>query len=176
MADLYGNPYLPSFVRNQPKMADPALNMPQTVLPTRATQINTAQGFAGARQYAMNLTNGSSEIIAEADPNIARVYVIAVDQNGQRYVRGFRLIEEEEPKPITMDDLNLKMNEVLERLNHLEEEKVTANGQSNHRNAWANKPVSKHIAADDRNAANGKRSGGGTEPNGNVEPGDAESP
>lgn len=123
MPDVYGNPYLPSFVRNQPNMANPVPGAVAPVLPTKASQINSVQGFDGAHKYAAGLLNGSSEILAESDPNLPRVYVVAVDQNGQKYVQGFRLVPEEEPKPVTMDDLNDKMNAVLERLGRLEAER-----------------------------------------------------
>ena len=159
MSDLYGNPYLPPFVRNQPKVADPAF---QPVLPTKASQINSVNGFAGAHQYVAGLTNGSSEIVAEADPNVSRVYVVVVDQNGQRYVQGFRLIPEEEPKPITMDDLNEKMNTVLDRLNQLEAERKTVDAKPNFRNAEQSKPA----PAIDRNVTGGKRSDGANQSDG----------
>lgn len=129
MPDVYGNPYLPSFVRNQPSMANPVPGVPSPVLPTKASQINSVQGFDGAHKYVAGLLNGSSEILAESDPNVSRVYVVAVDQNGQRYVQGFRLIPEEEPKPVTMDDLNDKMNRVLSRLDQLEAERKTVDAK-----------------------------------------------
>ena len=140
MSDPYGNPYLPPFVRNQPRVADPAFQPP--VLPTKMAQITSVNGFAGAHQYAAGLANGSSEIIADADPNVPRVYVVVVDQNGQRYVQGFNLVPEEEPKPITMDDLNGKMNTILDRLNRLEEERKAGNDKSDFRNAEQGKPSS----------------------------------
>ena len=135
MDNAYGNPYLPPFVRNQPKVADPIPGIQAPVLPTKMHQITSVQGFSGAHQYAASLANGSSEILAESDPNTPRIYVAVVDQNGQRYVQGFRLTPEEEPKPVTMDDLNSKMNEVLERLGQLEAERKTGHDKSNFRSS-----------------------------------------
>ena len=125
MADLvnpYANPYLPSFVNQRPRINNPL--QPNTIpLIPSYKQINSISGFEGARQYAMNqLTQGSSEIIAESDPNTARIYIVAKDQNNQIIVEGYSLIPEIEPKPITMDDLNNKMSELLDRMNKLEEE------------------------------------------------------
>lgn len=142
MPDVYGNPYLPPFVRNQPKMADPVPSIQTPILPTKVSQIVTVQGFDGARQHASTLTNGSSELVAESDPNVSRVYAIVVDQNGQRYVQGFRLVPEEEPKKVTMDDLNDKMNVVLERLGRLESERGVVNDKPDLGNAQQSKPVS----------------------------------
>lgn len=166
MPDVYGNPYLPSFVRNQPKLADPAPVMPMQTLPTKACQITSVNGFAGARAHAGMLTNGSSEIVAESDQNIPRVYVIVVDQNGQQYVQGFRLIPEEEPKPVTMDDLNEKMNKVLERLTQLEEERMTNNDQSGFRASGQNKPNSGNGNAVSRGSQVSQRPAGGSVQNG----------
>ena len=172
MPDVYGNPYLPSFVRNQPKIADPTPGFQTPVLPTKVSQINSVQGFSGAHQYAASLANGSSEILAETDPDTPRVYVVVVDQNGQRYVQGFRLVPEEEPKPVTMDDLNDKMSAVLERLERLEAERKTGNGQPNYRNA----EQSKHNSSNDRNAPVSKRPDGGNQPDGSHRPENAASP
>ena len=131
MADLtnpYANPYLPSFVSQRP-----VINNQQPVsLPTpqlnysgvQFGQIHPVSGFEGADAYAGSLANGASEILAEKDPNLARVYVTAKDSNGQIFVQGFNLIPVERPKAITMDDLNSKMNQMLERLSKLEEDKA----------------------------------------------------
>ena len=152
MADVYGNPYLPSFVRNQPKMGNPVSYTPGSVLPTKAVQITSVQGFAGARQHVASLTPGSSEILAESDKDLARIYVTAVDQNGQQYVQGFNLIPVEEPKPVTMDDLNDKMNKVLNRLEQLEQERMTAYDQSVFRRAGQDKPASGNAVPSSRGA------------------------
>ena len=162
MADVYGNPYLPSFVRNQPKMADPVPVMPMQALPTKACQIVSVNGFEGARAHARSLTNGSSEIAADSDPNTARVYVIVVDQNGQQYIQGFDLTPVQEPKPITMDDLNDKMNKVLERLNQLEEERMMKNDQSGFRASGQNKPANSNGSGVSRSAQNVQRPAGST--------------
>ena len=166
MADMYGSPYLPSFVRNQPKMVDPTLSAQVPTLPTRSCQIKSVDGYAGAREHAGTLTNGSSEIVAELNPNIPRVYVVVVDQNGQKYVQGFGLIPEEEPKPITMDDLNDKMNKVLERLNQLEEERVTDSAQSGFRASWKNKSDVGNGDQISRSSQNGQRPTGSSVSNG----------
>jgi len=126
MADLinpYANPYLPSFVNQRPRIAEvPAIGTPVY------SQIQSVNGFEGAKSYATNrLTPGSSGIIAESDPNMARIYIVAKDQNNQIIVEGYRLVREEEPKPITMDDLNSKMSELLDRMNKLEEERNNGN-------------------------------------------------
>ena len=130
MADIinpYANPYLPSFVNQRPRINDNRSPMTTPVFGTSYSQIHPVSGFDGARNYAANLANGSSEIVPESDPEIARVYIVAKDQNGQVLMQPFRLIPEEEPKPVTMDDLNSKMSELLERMNKLEEER--ANGK-----------------------------------------------
>jgi hypothetical protein len=155
MADVYGNPYLPSFVRNQPKMTNPTYYNPGGVLPTKAAQITSVQGFAGARQHVANLTPGSSEIIAESDKDLARVYVTAVDQNGQPYVQGFDLIPVEEPKAVTMDDLNEKMNKVLNRLDQPEQERMAAYDQPVFRHAGQDKPAGGNAVPSSRGAQSG---------------------
>lgn len=128
MADIvnpYANPYLPSFVNQRPRLND---TKPVPMYGSTFSQIHPVSGFEGARNYANGLANGSSEILSESDPEIARVYIVAKDQNGQTFMQPFRLVAEEEPKPVTMDDLNTKMSELLERMNKLEEDR--ANGQS----------------------------------------------
>lgn len=170
MADVYGSPYLPSFVRNQPKIVDPSPATALQALPTRACQITSVNGWVGARSHAGMLTNGSSEIVAESDPNVPRVYVIVVDQNGQQYVQGFKLIPEEEPKPITMDDLNDKMNKVLDRLNQLEEERKMNHDQSNFRDAGQNKPGSGNGNTVSRSPQNSQRPAGSAVQNGGNKP------
>lgn len=130
MADIvnpYANPYLPSFVNQRPRINGEPTNQMLTFGAT-FSQIHSVNGFDGARNYANGLSNGSSEIVSESDPETARIYVVAKDQNGQVFMQPFRLIAEEEPKPVTMDDLNSKMSELLERMNRLEEERE--NGQS----------------------------------------------
>ena len=135
MADLvnpFANPYLPSFVNQRPRINGMQLPSPapSVTVPNNPvySQIRSANGFDGARSYAANnLMPGSSDIIAESDPNMARVFIVAKDQGGQVIVEGYRLIREEEPKPITMDDLNSKMSELLDRMNKLEEERNNGN-------------------------------------------------
>ena len=122
MADIvnpYANPYLPSFVSQRPTINNPTPQMNFSGI--QFGQIHSVNGFEGARAYANNLANGSSEIIADGDPNVARAYIVAKDSNGQVFVQGFIPIEE--PKPVTVDELNEKMNAILEKLNKLEENK-----------------------------------------------------
>lgn len=138
MADLvnpYANPYLPSFVNQRPVMN----SQQPTIQPAMASynQIHSVKGFEGADAHVRGLANGASEIIAEDDPNLARVYIVAKDSTGQSYVQGYNLIPIERPKPVTMDDLSSTMNQILDRLNKLEGEK--ANGdQSVHNSSWKN--------------------------------------
>lgn len=148
MANLvnpYANPYLPSFVNQRP-----TLNQAQTGGLTQMSysQIHSVKGFEGAEAYS--LANGASEILAEEDTNLARIYVVAKDANGQLFVQGFDLTPVERPKPITMDDLNQKMTQVLDRLNKLEGER---NGQSNSVNAWngTKQPSNARVPANGRN-------------------------
>ena len=136
MADLvnpYANPYLPSFVNQRPRINDFKPVVPTVTMPSYS-QIQSVNGYSGAREYALNnLAPGSSAIIAESDPNTARVYIVAKDQTGQPIVEGYSLIHEEEPKPVTMDDLSAKMSELLDRMNKLEEKN---NGEPNTTAAW----------------------------------------
>ena len=140
MADLvnpYANPYLPSFVNQRPRIDNQAIPIPmnQPVSAASFVQIRSVHGFDGARNYAANnLLPGSSDIISENDPNTMRIYIVAKDQNNQTIVEGFRLIPEEEPKPVTMDDLNSKMSELLDRMNKLEEERN--NDKSGSESSW----------------------------------------
>ena len=151
----YANPYLPAFVNQRPRINNIQPNVSSSAIgvPTYA-QIHSVCGFEGARNY--NLAPGSSEILAESDPNTARVYIVACDANGQKFMKAFKLIEEEEPKPITMDDLNAKMSQLLDRMDKLEEEKK--NDQSDSKYS-SNGPKQSYDA---RNQSNG-RNGSGSE-------------
>ena len=159
MADLvnpYANPYLPAFVNQRPVINNPSVPTPQMNYSGMVYgQIHSVKGFEGADAY--NLANGSSEILAEEDPNMARIYVAAKDANGQMFVQGFDLVPVERPKKATMDDLSSTMNQILERLNKLEGEK--ANGQSNkepnYEPAWDG-PKQPGNAANQPNGRNGK--------------------
>lgn len=147
MADLvnpYSNPYLPSFVSQRPRVAEPnTVPTPQLNYSGMAFgQIHSVRGFDGARAY--NLANGASEILAEEDPNTARIYIVAKDANGRMFVEGFNLIPAIEPKPVTMDDLSSTMNQILERLEKLEGEK---NEQSVSRNGWKNDKRSGNVGS-----------------------------
>lgn len=142
MADLvnpYANPYLPSFVNQRPRMNEPMSTPQMNFSGLNFGQIHSVSGFAGARAY--NLANGASEILAESDPNLARVYVVAKDSNGQMFVQGFNLIPVEEPKPVTMDDLSNTMSQILDRLNKLEEGQK--NDQPVSANSWSGQSISK---------------------------------
>lgn len=144
MADLvnpYANPYLPSFVNQRPVMNN---QPPQNTMPTPHLnysgvtfgQIHSVNGFDGARSYAGSMANGSSEILAESDPNLSRVYIVAKDANGQTYIQGGDFTPVEEPKPITVEELNSKMNTILEKLNRMEEK--GSNDQSIRDSSWKN--------------------------------------
>ena len=165
MADLvnpYANPYLPSFVNQRPRMNDPIMSTQTPFQTTSFNQIHSVKGFEGADAY--QLANGASEILAESDPNMARIYVVAKDANGQALVQGFDLIPVERPKPITMDDLSSKMNTILDRLDKLEGERK--NGQSVSGNAWRNGKQPGQSA----NQPNGRNGQSGTEPPSSIEP------
>lgn len=159
MADIvnpYANPYLPSFVSQRPRMAEPT-----TMTPTFGVQtqqygtIHQVNGFQGARDYAKSLLPGNSEIVAESDPNLSRIYIVAKDQNQQIYMEAYNLTPEVEPKAVTMEDLSAQMNELLGRMNRLEEDK--RNDQSNHGAAWKNK------SGNAANGSNGRSNAGSTE-------------
>ena len=167
MADLvnpYANPYLPAFVNQRPRIDN---SIPQPMTPAISspsfTQIRSASGFEGARSHAMNrMLPGSSDILAEADANIPRIYFVAKDQDNQVIVEGYRLIKEEEPKPVTMDDLNAKMSELLDRMNKLEEENRNGNKPGSG-TAWKaprqqNEP---RVSESSRNGAGNGQSAGG---------------
>lgn len=158
MADLvnpYANPYLPSFVNQRPKINDPSM-MPTVAGYQSAvfSQIHSVKGFEGAENY--NLANGASEILAESDPNMARIYVVAKDANGQMLIQGFNLIPVERPKPVTMDDLSSQMNRILDRLEKLEGEH--RNEQPISGNAWKNNSKQSGHAANQSNGKNGQGS------------------
>lgn len=123
---VYDNPYLPPFVAQRPRV-EPVKSIqqaPQLQIPGSLTysQIQPVNGFPGARAYADTLAAGSSAIISESDPSIARVYVVAKDLNNQIIVQGYRLTQEEEPKAVTLEDLNAKMNALLNRMDKYEED------------------------------------------------------
>ena len=161
MADLvnpYANPYLPSFVNQRPTINNQQ-PLPSPVPSMSFNQIHSVKGFEGARGY--NLANGASEILADDDPNLARVYICAKDANGQLFLQGFDLVPVEEPKPVTMDDINSKMNRILERLDKLE---VERNDQSGHGNAWKGQKQSSNTGTQ----PNGRNSSGGTASAGTV--------
>ena len=89
------NPYLPPLAANRPRMEPPRqIQTPQISIPgsLNYSQIQPVSGFDGARAFANGLAIGSSAIIAESDPNIARVYIVAKDANGQTIVEGYKLI------------------------------------------------------------------------------------
>jgi hypothetical protein len=136
LVNPYANPYLPSFVNQRPRINEP-MSAPQLPF-TGATfaQVHPVNGFDGARAYANNLTNGSSEILPDSDPNVAQVYMVMKDQSGQIFIQGCAVTPIEEPKPVTMDDLSSQMSQILDRLNKLEAEKneqsvsaITGKGQ-----------------------------------------------
>lgn len=168
MADLvnpYANPYLPSFVSQRPVMNNQPVNLPTPQMNYSGMnfgQIHSVKGFDGARAY--NLANGASEILADDDPNLARIYITARDANGQMLVKGYDLVEVEEPKPVTMDDINSKMNDILNRLDRLE---VERNDQSIHGSAWRNtKPGNAGIQSNGRTGQGVTASSGNNQPDG----------
>lgn len=165
----YANPFLPRFANQRPVIANqqpPNLPTPQmNYSGINFGQIHSVSGFDGARAYS--LANGASEILAEKDPNMARIYVCAKDQNGQLFVNGFDLVPVEEPKPVTMDDINSKMNRILERLDKLE---VEQNGKPNYGAAGKGQRQSGNGAA----SANGWNNGRQPEPAGVSQPNGAE--
>lgn len=162
LVNPYANPYLPSFVNQRPVInGSNGLPTPQmTYSGINYGQIHSVKGFEGAEAY--NLANGASEILAEEDPNLARIYVAAKDSNGQMFVQGFDLVPVERPKPVTMDDLSSQMNQILERLNKLEVEK--ANDQPIHGNAWKSSKQSSNTG----NQSNGRNGQSGAESTGNA--------
>lgn len=118
------NAYLPEFVSQQPKIYMP-INPTDPVVDH--TQIRSVNGYDGARRYVNEtLAPGCSNIISDSNPDVARVYIVGKDQTGQAIVNGFRLIPEEEPKPVTMDDISKQLGELINRVAKLEE--VNANG------------------------------------------------
>lgn len=115
----YEDPYLPGFVNQRPRIQMP---QQQTMYKQNVFgQIQSVGGFDGARDFAFNrLSPSSSTIIAEADPNLARIYVVAKDQNNSILVTGYDLKPVEEPKPITMQDISNQLAEIQNRINKLE--------------------------------------------------------
>ena len=85
------------------------------------------------------------------------------------------MIPEERPKPVTMDDLNAKMSELLDRMNRLEAEKERgalydvkpSNGYAPKSSKQSNDP---RLSANSRNASGGQKSVGGTPANGTEQP------
>ena len=170
MADLinpYANPYLPRFVNQQPvinasqtpnSVPTPQMNLSGMVY----NQIHSVKGFEGADNY--NLANGSSEILAEEDPNMARVYITAKDANGQMFVQGYDLTPVERPKVVTMDDLSSTMNQILDRLDRLEGERN--NDQSIRGSSWKGAKQSGNAGtqSNGRNGANNPAASDGAQP------------
>ncbi len=174
----YANPYLPSFVSSRPRINDIATtpsSIPQVnINGTVYSQIHPVKGFEGADNYVRTLAAGSSEILTESDPGMARIYIVAKDANGQAFVQGFDLISVERPKPVTMDDLNAKMSELLERMDKLEMEKAKGmNYDAKSGNGYAAKgpksPADARPAANSRNIQGGQESHGNTSANGPIE-------
>ena len=172
MINPYANPYLPSFVNQRPTINNP--QMPASNLPTpqmnysgiQFGQIHYVNGFEGARAHAANLANGASEIVAESDPNLSRSYIVAKDANGQIYVQGGDFVPIEEPKPVTVDELNAKMNAILEKLNKLEEGKVDDQPVRNASWKSTKQPGNAGAQPNGRNGAGGTEPAGGHQPNG----------
>lgn len=124
MDNVYADPYVPDFAKRRPRIQQ---QVPATPVykPQIYDQIQSVLGFEGAREFAnTRLSNGASCIIAEGDPNLARVYVVAKDQNGSILLSGYRLTPEEEPKPITMQDISEQLADIQNRITKLEEKKV----------------------------------------------------
>ena len=120
MSNVYGDPYVPDFAKQRPRIQQ------QTPTPVVGRmiydQIQSVIGFEGAREFAnARLGNGASCIIAEGDPNIARIYVVAKDQNGAVLLSGYDLTRIEEPKPITMQDISTQLSDIQNRIKTLEE-------------------------------------------------------
>ena len=168
MADLvnpYANPYLPSFVNQRPVVNG---QPPVSVQPPMAnySQIHSVKGFEGADAYCSKLANGASEIVAEEDPNLARIYILAKDSNGQMFVQAHDMSAPvERPNPITMDDLSVKMNQILDRLNKLEGEKGNGD-QSVRSSSWKDAKQSGGAGAQpgSRNGSGGSGSTGSIKP------------
>ena len=117
----YADPYVPGFVGQRPRI-QPAPATASRYNPNVYGQIQPVAGFDGARDFATNrLSPNSSAIIAESDPNLARIYVVAKDQNGGILVTGYDLKPIVEPKPITMQDISAQLNDIQSRLMKLEE-------------------------------------------------------
>ena len=162
MAELinpYSNPYLPSFVNQRPAINNPTPQMNYSGI--QFGQIHSVNGFDGARAYANSLANGSSEIVAEADSNLSRCYIVAKDTNGQIYHQGGNFVPVEEPKPVTVDELNAKMNAILDKLNKLEEDR--SNDQSVRNAPWKGQKQSGNAGAQP-----GGRNGSGSPESRNV--------
>ena len=168
MAELinpYANPYLPSFVNQRPRMNEP-LPTPQLQFSgVTYGQIHPVNGFDGARAYANSLANGASEILPDSSPDVARVYMVAKDTNGQIFVQGCNVIPIDEPKPVTMDDLSSQMSQILERLNKLEADKndqpVSANAGKAQRqfNGTGPQPGVRNGSGNAESAGNAVRTG-----------------
>ncbi len=123
MGNVYGDPYVPDFAKQRPRIQQ---QMSAPVIGRMIyDQIQSVTGFEGAREFAnTRLGNGASCIIAESDPNIARIYVIAKDQNGSIILSGYDLSPVEEPKPITMQDISTQLSDIQNRITKLEERNV----------------------------------------------------
>ena len=118
----YNNPYLPSFVSQRPRMYDNPTPRPVSSGMLNYGQIKPVSGFAGAREYATNeLAMGASAIVVESNPDMARVYITAKGGDNQITVSGFDLVPVPEPKPVTIEDVNEKLNRLMDRFDKLEE-------------------------------------------------------
>ena len=140
----YADPYVPGFVGQRPRI-QPSPQTASRYNPNVYGQIQPVAGFDGARDFATNrLSPNSSAIIAESDPNLARVYVVAKDQNSGILVSGYDLVPVVEPKPITMQDISVQLNDIQSRLIKLEENNTD---DKSVRNANPNNESPKDITA-----------------------------
>lgn len=121
-SNVYDDPYSISRPNRGTRMPT-QYQQPQTAYkPLIYDKIQSVLGFDGAREFAnTRLSPGASCIIAEANPEIARVYVVSKDENGVPSLGAYKLIPEEEPKPITMQDISAQLADIQNRITKLEE-------------------------------------------------------
>lgn len=159
------NPYLPPYANSiipQP-VAPPVVPQVQPVqMPAPQMQIQTVSGGEeSARAFQM----GPNSSVILLDANNPLIWFVSTDSSGYKTVKPFTITPYEPEKPVSQDDIKDQFSVINSRLDKLEE-RMNANGQSNHGNAWRDKPVHANNNQNVRNVSGSQGSSGSTQPDG----------